>query len=317
MKGATVVDDRTRDVQTTIAADVERAGCTAAWHVVDLNSGAQIGTQSDAPVVMASVFKVLVALEFYAQVDAGDLDPTRTMMLAPDAHTAGPTGISSFDDPVRISLRDLCRMMMSISDNTATDTLLSVVGLDRVNARARTCGCASTIVESSLKELFDSVAIDIGFASYVELLAAQSGALGPEARSKGADAARIDACAALDPMRTSRSTPRDMTRLLSAIWKDEAALPASCASVRAVMAQQVSTRLGRALPDGATLAAKTGSLFGRIRNEIGVVTHADGRAFATAVFTRAHQPFKRVASIEAEMGRAAASAISALRSASG
>jgi beta-lactamase class A len=304
------------NVQTTIAADFERAGCTAAWHVVDLNSGAQIGMQCDAPVVVASVFKVLVALEFYAQADSGVLDPTQPMTLSPDAHTAGPTGISGFVDPVHISLRDLCRMMMSVSDNTATDTLLSVVGLDRVNARARTCGCASTVVESNLRDLIDGMAVDIGFASYAELLAAQSGALGPEARSKSTDAARIDACTALDPTRTSRSTPRDMTRLLSAIWKDEAASPGSCANVRNVMAQQVSTRLGRALPDGATLAAKTGSLFGRVRNEIGVITHADGRAFAAAVFTRAHKPFERVAGIEAEIGRAAGAAISALRAAS-
>jgi beta-lactamase class A len=159
------------------------------------------------------------------------------------------------------------------------------------------------------------MAADIGFANYAELFAAQSGAMGPEARRKGSDAARIDACAALDPARTSRSTPRDMTRLLSAIWKDEAAPPASCANVRAVMAQQVSTRLGRAPPDGATLAAKTGSLSGRVRNEIGVITHAEGRAFAVAIFTRAHKPFERVASIEGEIGRAAASAISALRAA--
>lgn len=304
-------------VQQTIAADFDRAGCSVAMHVVDLASGAEIGVQPDAPVVLASVFKVLVALEFYAQADAGRLDPAQVVDLDPTAFTAGPTGISSFDDPVRISLRDLCRLMMSISDNTATDTLLRIVGLDHVNARSRLAGCTSTVVESDLRTLFDGMAADMGFANYAELFAAQSGALGPDARLKGAEAARIDACAAFDPARTNRSTPRDMTRLLSAIWKDEAASPASCAAVRAVMARQVSTRLGRALPDGATIAAKTGSLTGRVRAEVGVITHADGRAFAAAVFTRAHKPFERIASIEAEMARSTAAAISALRLASG
>ena len=307
-------DPSSSAVQEAIAAGFERAGCSAALHVVDLGSGVEIGLQPDAPVVMASVFKVLVALEFYAQADAGILDPAQIIELEPSTYTAGPTGISSFEDPVQVSLRDLCRLMMSISDNTATDVLLGIVGLDRVNVRARMCGCTSTVVQSDLKTLFDGIAVDIGFANYSELLAAQSGALGPSARLESTNAARVDACTALDPTRTIRSTPRDMTRLLGAIWNDKAASPASCANLRASMAQQVSTRLGRTLPDGATIAAKTGSLFGRVRNEVGVITHADGRAFAVSVFTRAHKPFERVASIEAEMARAAASAISALRS---
>ena len=300
------------ELRGDITTAFKRAGCAAAWHVIDLASGAEIGDQSDAPVVMASVFKVLVALEFYAQADAGLLDRARLISLAPRDYTAGPTGISNFQDQVRISLRDLCRMMMSISDNTATDILLHTVGLEQVNARARAWGCASTVVESNLRELLDGMATDIGFANYAELLAAQSGALGPEARLRSTDATRIDAVGALDPPRTTRSTPRDMTRLLSAIWKDEAA-PSACAAVRTLMAQQVSTRLGRGLPDGATLAAKTGSLAGRVRNEIGVITHADGRAFAAAVFTRAHKPFEGAAGIEGAMASGVALAISALR----
>ncbi len=303
------------DLELSIAAGFDQAGCTVALHVVDLASGAEIGVQPDAPVVMASVLKVLVALEFHAQAAQGDLDPARMLDLDPAGYTAGPTGISGFDDPVRISLRDLCRQMMSVSDNTATDVLLGVVGVDRINARARSCGCAATVVESDLKSLFDTIAVDVGFATYAELFAAQSGRLGPEAHARSLDAARIDACAALDPARTSRSTPRDMTRLVAAIWNDQAASPAACAAVRAILAQQVTGRLVRALPDGATVAGKTGSLLGRVRNEVGVITHADGRAFAVAVFTRAHERFARVADIEMEMAKGAASAVAALRAA--
>jgi len=303
----------TKRAQQAIAAAFDRAGCAASCHVVDLASGAEIGVHEDAPVVLASVFKILVALEFYADVDAGKLDPAQTVELQPATYTPGRTGVSGFDDPVRMSLRDLCRSMMSVSDNTATDVLLKIVGLDRVNARARMCGCSSTVIESDLQALFKSVALDVGFANYAELLAAQSGSLGEAARLKSTDVARIDACTALDATRTNRSTARDMTRLLRAIWNDSAASPQSCASVRAVMAQQVSTRLGRALPDGATLAAKTGTLFGRVRNEVGVITHADGRAFAAAVFTRAHKPNERGSSIEQEMAESSAAAIAALR----
>ena len=300
-------------VETAIADGFHQAGCDVALHVVDLASGAGVAIQADTPVVLASVFKILVALEFYAQAEEGALDPASALDLDPAIYTAGPTGISAFEDPVRISARDLCRLMMSISDNTATDALVTLVGLDRINARAERCGCGATLVESDLKTLFDGIAVDIGFPTYPELLKAQSGALGHEAQQRALDPARIDACAALVPARTSRSTPRDLTRLLAAIWADTAGPPAACASLRALMAQQVTGRLVRALPDGATVAAKTGSLLGRVRNEAGVITHADGRSFAVAVFTRAHERFARVAEIETAMAVGAASAISALR----
>jgi beta-lactamase class A len=299
--------------EAAIAEGFERVGCTGFLHAIEVTGGAEICVGADEPVVLASVFKILVAFEFFDQAHSGVLDPARSLRITPQMRTAGPTGISMFEDPVEISLRDLCRLMISISDNTATDVLLAEVTLGRVNARARACGCPLTVVESDLRTLIDGIGADLGFVDYAQLLEAQSGALGPEARERGHDAVRIDACAALDPTRTTRSTPREMSRLLTAIWKDEAASPQACADLRALMAQQVSSRLARALPDQATIAAKTGSLLGRVRNEVGVITHADGRAFAVSVFTRAHRPFEGVARIEAEMAAAAASAIESLR----
>jgi beta-lactamase class A len=308
------VSDPTERLEQTITEQFDLAGCVAAWHVLDLNSGADMGVRADTPVVLASVFKVLVALEFYAQVDAGILDGAETITLTPADHTDGPTGISTFEDPVRISLRDLCRMMLSVSDNTAADRLLEVVGLEQINARARVCGCGATVVESSLREMWDRIGVDLGFSDNAELVRARAGALGPDAQRQGWDVPRMLSSAALDPMRTNRSTPRDMTKLLRAIWKDEAAAPASCASTRTAMAQLAYTRLGRALPDGASYAGKTGTLNGWLRNEIGVIAHSDGSIYAAAFFTRAHHFRKGTARIDNEIARSAAMAIFALRS---
>jgi beta-lactamase class A len=220
---------------------------------------------------------------------------------------------SDFLDPTEVSLRDLCGLMLTISDNTATDHLVGVVGLDRINARARHCGCMATVIESDLKTVWDGIGRDMGVRDYATYAAAQAGALGEEAQRRSTDQARMDTCAAYDARRTNRSTSRDMTQLLCAIWADNGASPEACANVRAVMARQFSTRIGRGRRAGANIAAKTGSLTGRWRNEIGVISHEDGRAFAVAVFTRAHRPFEGADRIEAEMAAGAAGAISALR----
>lgn len=307
------LDGRTFRREQAIDEAFTQAGCAVAFHAVDLQTGAEIGVNPDRPVVLASVFKLFIALEFYAQVANGELDVSERLELDPAHLTAGPTGLSVFQDPVTISLRDLCHQMMSVSDNGATDILLAKVGRDRVNERLKACGCSSTVVECGLGSMFDEMAVEIGFANYAHLAAARAGELGHEALLRSNDLSLVDATRAFDPTRTNRSTPRDMTRLLGSVCRNEAASPESCAQLRDVMGQQVSSRLGRWLPDGATVASKTGSLTGRVRNEAGVVTHADGRSFAVAVFTRAHTPFQRVATIEAAIGNIAAKAIDGFR----
>jgi beta-lactamase class A len=300
-------------VVSTIEHGFVTAGCEATLHAVSLSSKAQIGLRPDLPVVMASVFKPLVALEFYAQVEAGALDPSEMVEILPGQATPGPVGLSNFADPARVSLRDLARLMLTLSDNAATDILTRRVGLERVHARLRACGCTATAIETDLAAMLDGVAAEMGWRSYAELLEAQAGRLGPEAQARSSDPERLDRVGALDPSRASRTTARDMTGFLSAVWADTPAVPEACRGLRQVMSQQVTRRLEPAVPDGGGLAAKSGGLFGRVRNEIGVITWPDGERYAVAIFTRARRPFVGTAAINAQIGEAARLAIAALR----
>jgi len=95
----------------------DEAGCIGSLHVLRLSDGTEISHDADRPHVLASVVKVPIGLEFYAQVDAAQLDPTETVTLEPGLRTPGPVGISQFDDSVTMSLRDLSYLMLTISDN--------------------------------------------------------------------------------------------------------------------------------------------------------------------------------------------------------
>jgi beta-lactamase class A len=83
--------------------------------------------------------------------------------------------------------------------------------------------------------------------------------------------------------------------------------------VRQVLARQLTRhRLAAGFPPPAKVAAKSGSLIGMIRNEVGVVTFPDGRQFAAAVFTQADRPGRDDAAINAVIGQAAAAAVQLL-----
>lgn len=290
----------------------DRAGCIGALHVTRISDRAEVALRADEAWLAASVIKVPIGLEFYAQADQGQLDEKSPVTLDPARKTPGPTGISLAADPVTMSLRDLCTAMLTISDNAATDALLDKVTREAVNERLIRLGCANTILVESLAEMLDAIGRHMGFADYVTLLRAQRGELGVAAQVASTDQARLGSCRVLDPARASRTTARDMTRLITAIWTDQAASPRACAELRATMSRQLTRRLGGAVPPNGALAAKSGALLGRVRNEVGAIATAAGETYAVAVLTRPVQPPALVAETDGAMGRAVKAAIEQL-----
>jgi beta-lactamase class A len=255
------------------------------------------------------VVKVLIALEVESWFADGRLDPAEPVTLTAADRTFGPTGISLLADDVVVSWRDLVVLMLTISDNHATDVLLRRVGVGAVNACAARVGLTRTVVESDLRTMLDRVGQDLGQGDWAGLLAWQ-------VTASAADLARADrllpTTRALDPVRGTRTTARDMVRLLGLIWAGAAGPAPACARVRSVMARQLTRhRLASAFPPPVSVAAKSGSLLGIVRNEIGVISFPDGRQYAAAVFTRSPAGSDDAA-ISRAIGTAAARAVAAL-----
>ncbi len=236
-------------------------------------------------VTPASVMKVQVALTALTEIHEGRLDGSAMVSLDASNRTPGPVGLSLFDDTVQISVRDLLVLMMTISDNVATDALIDLVGLETVNATTQRLGLSDTLVASSLRHMLDTMATEAGFTDYAHLVRHDPAVDGPPSEK---DARRaVAASSALDPRRGSRTTPAEMVRLLQALWTDAAAPSPVCARLRRLMGQQLTShRIASGFAPGFAVAAKSGGLMGIVRNEVGVVTDPDGAAYAIAVFTR-------------------------------
>ncbi|MGI5347080.1 serine hydrolase [Streptomyces sp. CA-250714] len=282
-----------------IHAAFAEAGVTGWLHALDIDSGAQLDAGADHPVVTASVHKLCLLVALHQQADSGRLDLTEQAECPPEGRAPGPTGLSAMLDPARVSLRDAAYLMMAVSDNTAADLLLHRVGLDAVNETTRRLGLPRTYAAHTFGEFVATIREDAGNA-------------GPQALADPQVLARLRA---LDPARTNRSTPREMTRLLSAVWRDEACAPELCAAIRRLLSLQVwPHRLASGFPfDEVHVAGKTGSA-PTLRNEVGVVEYPDRGRYAVAVFTRAASPAGTLPAADAVIGTAARIAVDALRS---
>ncbi|WP_408649054.1 serine hydrolase [Streptomyces poriticola] len=287
------------DTLGRIGAAFAEAGVTGRLHARDLDSGAQIDAGADQPVCTASVHKLCVLVTLHAQAAAGLLDLTEQLEVPPSAgRTPGPTGLSAMLDPVRLSLRDAAFLMMSVSDNTAGDLLLRRVGRDAVNRTTARLGLTRTHAVHGFGEMLATIREDAG----------------PRGAAALTDPHVIARLRALDPARTNRSTPRDMTRLLAAVWRDEACPAPYGAAMRRILGLQVwPHRLASGFPfDDVHVAGKTGSL-PTLRNEVGVVEYPDGGRYAVAVFTRTANPAATLPAADAVIGTAARIAVDALR----
>jgi len=311
-----------------IQAIFEQAGCQGALLVQSLDAAYDTGTETaataiptpiptefglraDEPAIPSSVIKVLIALVAETWFVEGRLDPREPVTIPAAGRTPGPVGLSLFQDDVTLSWRDMVVLMLTISDNACTDALIRALGLDAVNATAARLRLTATSLESDLMTMLDSIGQDLGRADWDDLIAWSASATADE--SARADTI-LPTAAAFDPARGTRTSPRDMVSLLRQIWDGSAGPAEACARVRAVMAKQLTrNRLASAFRPPVRVAAKSGSLMGIVRNEIGVVTYPDGHRYAAAVFTRS-RPGADDGAISAAIGAAAARAVAVLRS---
>jgi beta-lactamase class A len=292
---------------------LDELSVTGAAYAAPIRGGG-VGVDEDELMTPASVMKIQVALVAEIAIATGALDGLQQRVLSSEHRTPGPVGISLLQDEVRMSVRDLVRQMLTISDNVATDELVTIVGLDRINELTVELGLTRTQITSDLMSMLDDMAVEIGFDDYSALVSHDPAGAGPPSGDEVRE--RLIRSSALDPTRGSRTTAADAVRLLQAIWTDAAAAPKVCVSVRHAMGLQLTRhRIASGFGPDVAVAAKSGGLMGVVRNEVGVVTFPDRQQYAVAVFTRrAPGVTTDPAHIDAGIGRIARALIDQLRS---
>jgi len=94
----------------------------------NLTSGAAVLVDADQVYPTASTIKIAILVEVFAQAEAGNFDLGRRVRVS-DANLVGGSGVlRDLQDGADLSVRDLGTLMMTVSDNTATNLLIDLVG---------------------------------------------------------------------------------------------------------------------------------------------------------------------------------------------
>ena len=111
--------------------------------LADLGTGApQLvqGIAPDRPLALGSAFKLVILAELVRAVEAGQRRWDDVVTLDGTERPAG--GFNQKPKGTQVTIRELARQMISVSDNSATDILLDKLGRERVEAMQATIGIA-------------------------------------------------------------------------------------------------------------------------------------------------------------------------------
>jgi beta-lactamase class A len=113
--------------------------------VKHLETGETCFINADAVMPTCSLIKLPILIEAYLQADAGNFKLTDKVVLEDSARVPGSGVLTShFSAGVALPIRDLIRLMIALSDNTATNLVLDKVGIANVNKRMAAWGLKET-----------------------------------------------------------------------------------------------------------------------------------------------------------------------------
>lgn len=167
----------------------------------------------------ASMIKLVVLAALLDKVAAGQIDLAAQVEVTSSDIVSG-TGTVQDDGPGTYELRELARRMIADSDNTATNVIVDLIGMDAVNEEASKLGLTGTVMA---RKMMDMVAADQGMRN----------------RMTSDDAATV-----LNLIATGKLVNEQMSEL----------------AMNFLLQQTINAGLTDAIPAGVQVAHKTGEL---------------------------------------------------------
>lgn len=153
-----------KQLKEDIKAVAEASGMDTCIAVIDLKTGTSAEYKSDEPMVAASMIKLVIAAAFLEEVEKGTYKLQDTYTLASSDIVGGTGVIGGYGPGAEITLDEILNKMISVSDNTAANILIDIVGADAINAEAKKLGLTSTVLN---RKMMDTEAIAAGIENYV------------------------------------------------------------------------------------------------------------------------------------------------------
>lgn len=119
--------------------------------VIDLASG-QTWVHGSTPMRSASLIKLFIMVEAFGQINAGQLKPADNLSFTENERVGGAGLLQELPAGTSRTVLELIELMITESDNIATNLLIERLGMDRINARIQALGCLDSILRRKMMD---------------------------------------------------------------------------------------------------------------------------------------------------------------------
>ena len=156
----------TKEEQTLLAIREEMATIPGhlGFYYKNLTTGYEFGIREEEAYLAASVIKLPLYLHILQQCADGKLDMEEVLTVTREDKMPSCGALTLFTGDVDVNIRTLCRLMIVLSDNTATNKLIGRCTIPGANEGFRAMGLQQTVLR---RLLFDAEASARGLQNTV------------------------------------------------------------------------------------------------------------------------------------------------------
>ncbi|MFZ5814960.1 MAG: serine hydrolase [Bacillota bacterium] len=133
-----------------IEARAARFSGTLGLWAHSLDTGETVRIRADEPFPAASTIKLPILYEVWRQAGEGRFALTESLSLRAEEQVPGSGVLKELTPGLSLPIRDLATLMIIVSDNTATNLLIDLVGREAVNEGMAALGLTNTRLENKL-----------------------------------------------------------------------------------------------------------------------------------------------------------------------
>lgn len=121
--------------------------------VLDLTDGERFTFNENLTFPQGSAIKIAILMEVYKQATEGKFKLTDLRWVDKPDKVGGSGVLNQLGDRTsQLSIRDLCVLMIVLSDNTATNMLIELVGMSNINKTMASLGLKQTLVQRKMMD---------------------------------------------------------------------------------------------------------------------------------------------------------------------
>ena len=121
---------------------------------VDLTTGERFGLNENLVFPQASAIKIPILMEVYKQAAEGEFKLSDSLPVTKQQQVGGSGVLKELGDGTsHLSIRDLAVLMILVRDNTATNILIDLVGMENISQTMASLGLAQTKVQRRMMDI--------------------------------------------------------------------------------------------------------------------------------------------------------------------